>query len=126
MSKFVSELFGILRSFPKYEVHVFCFAGDVDRSTYQRITGSYKEAKDKLTGYLKHISGGGGTCFQSVWDFMREENIKPRGLVLFTDGYPCDSDWENERDIPTLFVTVGNHNEWKAPFGRTIQYERVG
>lgn len=124
LRKFLSELVGILKAYKSYEVHVFCFEGDVDPSTYEKITHSGSSVREKIIAYIQKVAGGGGTCFQSVWDFLRMKKIKPRGLIFFTDGGAYDTSWHNERGIPTLFVTLDNP-KWKAPFGVTIPFEKL-
>lgn len=127
LTKFVSEFLGMMKSYAEYEIHTFCFEGDVDEGTYLLMTGNSRDAEANMKKYAEKISGGGGTMFQSIWDFLRSRKIRPRGLVVFTDGYPCDSTWHKERMYcPTMFVTVGNHNAWKAPFGLTVAYEDMG
>lgn len=127
LGKFIQEFLGIMKSYRSYVVHAFCFEGDVDEATYMRITGDDRSAETNLKKYAEKVSGGGGTRFQSVWDFLREKKIKPRGLAFFTDGYPCDQTWHKERMYcPTIFITVGNRNGWKAPFGLTVRYEDMG
>jgi len=124
LDKFVSELLGILKSYRSYTIHAFCFEGDVDESTYMEIKSFDGDPKKNLMSYASKISGGGGTNFHTVWKFMKRKKIRPRGLVFFTDGYPCDSSWKQEsKYCPTMFITVGNQNNWKAPFGATIEYE---
>lgn len=124
LTKFLSELNGILKSFSQFEVHAFCFEWDVDEDTYMLLKGTSWNASEKFNEYVEKVSGGGGTSFQSVWNFMKKKKIKPRGLVFFTDGYPNDKSWVNESQYcPTMFVTVGNTDNWKAPFGLTVAYE---
>lgn len=129
LKKFISEFFGIMKGFKSYEIHAFCFEGTVDIASYKLIRSGHQTAESDLRQYVEeHLAGGGGTNFGSVWDFLRMKRVKPRGLVFFTDGYPCDNEWET-RDrnyCPTLFITVGNRNGWKAPFGATVQYEDMG
>lgn len=129
LNKFISEFLGIMKGFKSYEIHAFCFEGTVDHTTYKHIKSSgIADAEKDLQEYIQHVKGGGGTMFASVWDFLRLKRIKPRGLVFFTDGYPCDHEWET-RDrayCPTMFVTVGNNDGWKAPFGATVRYEDMG
>jgi predicted metal-dependent peptidase len=126
LNKFISEFFGILKGYQSYSIHAFCFEGSVNESTYMKIESFDGDAQKNLAAYVEKVSGGGGTSFQSVWDFMRYKKIKPKGLVLFTDGYPCSDDYTKEYNYcPTLFLTVGNRNNWKAPFGVSLQYESV-
>ncbi len=124
LNKFLSELMGIMKGYRQYEIHAFCFEASVDESTYMCITSGCRSVEDNLKAYASRVKGGGGTRFQAIWDFMRQKQIKPKGLVVFTDGYPCDSSWENEsRYCPSMFVTVDNRDGWKAPFGMTVAYE---
>lgn len=124
MSKCISELFGIMKSYKQYEIHAFCFDGDVMEDSYMVINSASKNAEQNLRAYIKKVKGGGGTTFASVWNFMRRKRLVPNGLVFFTDGYPCDTNWHKEgRYCPTLFVTIDNRDSWKAPFGATIAYE---
>jgi predicted metal-dependent peptidase len=124
LGRFMSELLGIVKAFRSYEVHVFCFEGDVDSRTYSKIVNDGSDAKKQLMDYVQKVAGGGGTNFQSIWDFIRLKKITPRGLVVFTDGYANDDTWHYERGIPALFITTGNPG-WQAPFGRTIPFENL-
>lgn len=124
LNKFLSELMGIMKGYKKYEIHAFCFEASVDEATYMCITSGCRSADDNLKTYAGLVKGGGGTMFQAIWNFMKQKQIKPKGLVVFTDGYPCDSSWEKEsRYCPSMFVTVDNRDGWKAPFGMTVAYE---
>jgi len=115
---------GIMEGYQSYTIHAFCFEGNVNESTYMQIESFDGDAETNLMAYAEKITGGGGTMFQSVWDFMKSKSIKPRGLVMFTDGYPCDSSWANEGEYcPSLFITCGNKNNWESPFGVTVEYE---
>ena len=124
LKKFMSELMGIVKAFKSYEIHVFCFEGDVDERTYSIIKDDGSSAKQQLLEYVQKVAGGGGTNFQSIWDFIRLKKIKAKGLVVFTDGYANDTSWHRERGIPTLFVTTDNPG-WKAPFGHTVPFESL-
>lgn len=126
LGAFAGEFLHMMGSFPAYSIHAFCFEGTVDPTTYMKVTKTTKSPKEDFKKYAERIKGGGGTRFQSVWDFLRERRIRPKGLIVFTDGYPNDKSWHREkRYCPTMFLTVGNQNNWKAPFGVTVQYEKV-
>lgn len=127
LTRYLGETLGILQSYPYFTADIFCFEGDVDKSTHMRIQKARSGNAQKLIeDYVKtRLRGGGGTVFQSVWDFMRKEKIRPKGLVFFTDGGACDTSWHREGSYcPTLFITVGNP-EWTAPFGTTVPYEAI-
>jgi predicted metal-dependent peptidase len=75
--------------------------------------------QDDLLDY--EIQGGGGTAFEAVWEYLKQEDIVPERLVMFTDGYP-NATWGDENYCSTLFVVHGNKNI-VAPFGQTAYYE---
>jgi hypothetical protein len=52
---------------------------------------------------------------------LKNEEIVPERLVIFTDGYPNNT-WGDENYCPTLFLIHGNKNI-VAPFGQTAYYE---
>ena len=78
------------------------------------------ETIDSIETY--DVQGGGGTDFMANWDFMKENDIVPQQLVMFTDGYPW-GDWGDPEYCDALFVVHGNENI-KAPFGVTVNYKR--
>ena len=72
------------------------------------------------------IMGGGGTEFDCVFDYMKEEGIVPKKHIMFTDGYPWGS-WGDENYCDTLFIVHGSGYGGKtpvAPFGITVPYTR--
>ena len=72
------------------------------------------------------IQGGGGTEFDCVFDYMKEEGIVPKKHIMITDGYPWGS-WGDENYCDTLFIVHGKGYGGKspvAPFGITVPYTR--
>ena len=71
------------------------------------------------------LAGGGGTDFDCVFDYMKENGITPKKHVMFTDGYPYGS-WGDEHYCDTLFIVHGGYGDRtpEAPFGITIPYTR--
>ena len=55
------------------------------------------------------IHGGGGTDFDCVFNYLKEEAIDPKRLVMFTDGYPFDS-WGDPDYCDTVFIIHGDKN----------------
>ena len=54
---------------------------------------------------------------------MKEHDIQPKKLIMFTDGYPFGS-WGEEDYCETVFVIHGHHDRnFTAPFGVTAHYE---
>ena len=67
--------------------------------------------------------GGGGTEFMCNWEYMKDNDIVPKKLIMFTDGYPWGQ-WGEEDYCETVFVIHGNHDKsLNAPFGVTTHYE---
>ena len=117
----VSEFNGILDSFQRYSIKVWCFDAAV---VEESITTLVKGKGGKLEGiekFIGNIGGGGGTDFMVNWDYMKEERIVPKLAVMFTDGMPF-SDWGIPGYCPTLYLIKDNPSA-KAPFGMTVHYE---
>ena len=109
-----SEVKGIMQSFEDFELHLGTF--DTDVYNFQTFT---TENIDDIDEY--EMKGGGGTDFESVYNFLKERDILPKKLIIFTDGYPYGS-WGDPTYCDTIFVIHGNNNA-EAPFGLTCQYE---
>lgn len=81
------------------------------------------ETYTKGTGTALHqeteIKGGGGTNPECVPQYMKEKNIKPELVIMFTDGYvPSWGTW----DVPVMWCII-NNNRTTAPVGKTIHVE---
>ncbi len=65
-----------------------------------------------------NIKGGGGTMFQSAFDYIAEFDTAPVAVIVFTDMYICDLD-KCECDSPTLWMQYGNGSKVvrEPPFG---------
>lgn len=124
LSKFVSEMDGILKSFVSYNIRAWCFDGAVIEDSITLLTKQGAGRLDDITKFIKNIKGGGGTDFMSNWAYMRDEKLKPRLLILLTDGYPF-GDWGEPLYCPTIFFIMGNDARVRAPFGITIHYEEL-
>jgi predicted metal-dependent peptidase len=66
------------------------------------------------------VQGGGGTDFEAIFDFMKAEEIEPRKLVVFTDGYPFGS-WGDPNYCDTVWIIHGNKQP-DPPFGVWAEY----
>ena len=54
---------------------------------------------------------------------MKDNNVEPKKLIVFTDGYPWGS-WGDPNYCDTLWVIHSNHDKnIQAPFGQTCIYE---
>ena len=81
---------------------------------------------DGVEKFAERIGGGGGTDFEVNWIFMKENHIKPKLFLFFTDGYPFGSwGWPSYKTgFPTIFLISGNPNT-DAPksIGMSLHYE---
>jgi predicted metal-dependent peptidase len=111
----LSETQGIMDSFPAYKLHVVSF----DTKVYNPATYD-SENLDNLVDY--EIHGGGGTDFDCVFEYFKENDIQPKRHVMFTDGYPFGS-WGDENYCDTVFIIHGNQTV-VPPWGQHAYYEK--
>ena len=114
---FLSEIKGIMDAYTTFNIKVFCFDTEV-----------YNEADftaDNLHDIHEYeIVGGGGTSFEAVYEYLKENAIEPKKLVMFTDGYPWGS-WGDEKYCDTCFIIHTHRIEGAPvpPFGAHAYYE---
>jgi predicted metal-dependent peptidase len=111
----LSETQGIMDSFPAYKLHVVSF----DTKVYNPATYD-SENLDNLVDY--EIHGGGGTDFDCVFEYFKENDIQPKRHIMFTDGYPFGS-WGDENYCDTVFIIHGNTTV-VPPWGQHAYYEK--
>ncbi len=110
---FLSEIQGIMEAFDSYRIHVFSF----DTEVYNPAQYNSDNLEDIL-GY--EPKGGGGTDFDAIFRYLKDEQIEPKKLVVFTDGYPFGS-WGDENYCDTVWIIHGNKNP-DPPFGVWAEY----
>ena len=114
LKDFLSEVQGIMDSFPAYRIHVVSF----DTNTYNPQQYD-SENLDSICDY--EPKGGGGTDFDCVFEYFKQEDIQPKRHIMFTDGYPYGS-WGDEQYTDTVFIIHGNTTV-VPPFGQYAYYE---
>ena len=114
LKDFLAEVAGIMEQFPAYRIHVLSF--DTQVYNPQQFDS---ENLDDITGY--EIMGGGGTDFDCVFNYFKENEIEPKRHIMFTDGYPCGS-WGDEQYCDTVFIMHGT-TSIVPPFGQFAYYE---
>ena len=114
LKDFLGEVAGIMEQFPNYRIHVLSF--DTQVYNPQQFDS---ENLDDITGY--EIQGGGGTDFDSVFQYFKENEIEPKRHIMFTDGYPNGS-WGDEQYCDTVFIMHGT-TSIVPPFGQYAYYE---
>ena len=114
LKDFLGEIQNIMDSFPAYRIHVVTF----DTEIYNPVQYD-SDNLDSICDY--EVTGGGGTDFDCVYAYLKQEEIIPRRLVMFTDGYPCGS-WGDENYCDATFILHGT-TTIKPPFGTYAYYE---
>jgi predicted metal-dependent peptidase len=116
LQEFLSEVQGIMDQYADYRITIAQF----DTGVYGVDEFTADDGRD-LREYA--IEGGGGTDFDVVFKYMKDNDIEPDQLVMFTDGYPWGS-WGDADYCDTLFVIHGDpQRRIQAPFGVTVHYE---
>ena len=110
LNVFLSEVGGILNDVkPKTIIVIGC---DYVVSQVDEVT-----TLDEFEGLrAKGIKGGGGTCFEPVFDYIEEHQLKPEALVYLTDlmgSFPTDE--------PTYPVVWAATTDLKVPFGDVVR-----
>ncbi len=114
LKDFLSEIQGIMESFPAYRIHVVTF----DTECYN--PAQYDS--DNLDGICDYeVAGGGGTDFDAIFRYLKENEIEPKRLVVFTDGYPFGS-WGDENYADTVWILHGT-DSIVPPWGQYAYYE---
>jgi len=117
LQDFLGEVQGIMNQYNDYNIKVWCF----DTKVYN--LEEFSAHDGDITEY--EAAGGGGTDFDSNWDFMKEEGIEPKKFIMFTDGYPWGS-WGDDSYCDTVFVIHSNYDkDLEAPFGVTTHYDKA-
>jgi predicted metal-dependent peptidase len=114
LKDFLSEIQGIMDSFPAYKIHVISF----DTDTYNPAQYD-SDNLDTIVDY--EPAGGGGTDFDAVFRYLKAEEIEPKRLVMFTDGYPFGS-WGDENYTDTVFILHGT-TTIVPPWGQYAYYD---
>jgi predicted metal-dependent peptidase len=111
---FLSEIQGIMDSFPAYKIHVVTFDTDC-----------YNPAQydsDNLDSMIDYeVKGGGGTDFDCIFTYLKDQEITPRRLIVFTDGYPFGS-WGDAEYCDTTWILHGT-TTIVPPWGTHAYYD---
>jgi predicted metal-dependent peptidase len=110
-----SEIKGIMDQFPGFKLKVWSFDTSVSN------VRDYDESnRDELVDYP--IAHGGGTDFMANWEWMKQENIEPKKLIVITDGYPFGA-WGDPYYTDTTWIIHGS-DTIEPPFGSWAYYDR--
>jgi len=113
---FITEVHGMMQQFSQYKLRIWTF--DTEVYGYDEFTSD--DGRD-ITEF--ELLGGGGTDFMCNWKYMKENQIEPQQLIMFTDGMPF-GEWGDPNYCDTLFVIHSHYDkELEAPFGRTVHFD---
>ena len=111
---FLSEVKGITEEYSNFNIHIFCL--DTEVYNPQQFSG---DNLDDVAEY--EFAGGGGTDFDSIFKYLKDEQIIPQLLLVFTDGYPFGT-WGDPNYCETLWIIHGDKQP-NPPFGTWTLYE---
>lgn len=116
---FFSEIKGIMDTYEEYKITVLGWDTEIGG------VGTFtSENMEDITTF--DPMGGGGTDPHCVWDYLIENGIEPKKLIMFTDF--CFFGWEPnkvESYCDTVWIIKGNP-EAEPEFGIWAHYEEEG
>lgn len=124
-SKTISHFLAVIQRFFKHgvsEVDVIQFDAKVKDSVVK-----LKEARQHFDGGGFKVMGRGGTCFQPIFDYLKQHNDYD-GLVILTDGYAPVPKIDFRTRAKILWVCQNQANyedskEWMKQIGRACYME---
>ena len=94
LPRFASELSNLLNSFGNYELQVICCDAKIQSvENYSSVA--------PFDGNKFVFSGGGGTSFKPVFEYLKTQNEAPDLLIYFTDGI---ADVPEKPTYPVMWV----------------------
>ena len=115
---FLSEVKGIMNMYDDYKVHVITW----DTKVYNPVDYS-ADSSDDISEY--EAGGGGGTDPHCIWNYLQENDIEPKKLIVFTDY--CFYQWspaQVQDYCDTVWIIKGNANA-EPDFGIWAHYDTV-
>jgi predicted metal-dependent peptidase len=113
---FLSEIKGIMEAYDEYKITVMGWDTEV-HNVGEFTSDSIEDISNFEPG------GGGGTDPHCVWNYLQENNIEPKKLIMFTDY--CFFGWspeEVENYCDTVWIIKGNKSA-EPEFGVYAHYE---
>jgi predicted metal-dependent peptidase len=113
---FLSEIQGIMEAYDEYRITVLGW----DTEVHNVATFTSDNLEDITTF---QPGGGGGTDPHCVWQYLQDNDIEPKKLIMFTDF--CFFGWspnEVEQYCDTVWIIKGN-KEARPEFGVYAHYE---
>ena len=113
---FLSEIKGIMEAYDEYKITVMGWDTEVGN-----VATFTSDNLEDISSF--EPGGGGGTDPHCVWNYLRENDIEPKKLIMFTDF--CFYGWspqEVELYCDTVWIIKGNKSA-EPEFGVWAHYE---
>jgi predicted metal-dependent peptidase len=118
LKDFLSEVKGIMEMYDDYKVHIITWDTDV----HNPVDYTPDSAAD-IASYTPE--GGGGTDPHCVWNYLQENEIEPKKLIMFTDYEFYRWNPEKVQDYcDTVWIIKGNSTA-EPEFGIWAHYNEV-
>lgn len=69
------------------------------------------------------MRGGGGTYFAPPFKYIEQNNLDPKFMVVFTDGYLCDA-YPPEPSYPVFWIMTPDGKSEAPPYGEVVWMEQ--
>ena len=115
LNDFLSEIQGIAEEVQPHTVELLYWDSRVAAHE------TYTDGAVALIAQSTKPVGGGGTAPSCVSTYVKEKNLKPECIVMFTDGH-VGSDWGSGWSAPVLWVVLNNKSA-VATNGTTVHIE---
>ena len=116
LKDFLSEVKGIMEAYDEYKIHVITW----DTAVHNPQVFTSENLEDIST---YEPGGGGGTEPHVVWEWLKDNDIEPKKLIMFTDF--CFYGWnpaEVQDYCDTVWIIKGNRDA-EPEFGLYAHYE---
>ena len=117
LPKFFGELNGLVKSFGSYTLHLLECDAAVNKYEYYDDGNPLElEEADKI-----EWSGGGGTSFVPVFDYIEKEGIQIDALVYLTDSFGTAP--KDPPNYPVLWLLTHDGDENFCEWGRKVKFK---
>ena len=111
LNRFISELSALMKEFS--QIQLCLIECDSNITQVRNFSESYQLDQALKLGF----TGGGGTEFNPVFDYVKQHNLQPDCLVFFTDGYGMAP--QLAPHYPVLWLLVGGDQQ-PSSWGSTV------
>lgn len=117
LPKFFAELCSLVGSFGHYKLRIIqCDCSVTDVKEYESDGLAFDPENEKY-----ELSGGGGTSFCPVFEYLQNEGIEPNCLIYFTDGYGDAP--QVAPNYPVLWILTNDGSRDFCEWGKKIRFK---